>query len=377
MKKILISLFAFTALSTSAFAQSSPFEWQVSDNTKIKMGGYIRTLVSSDINSSLSGASNFQPYAITDADWSDENYLNFDVTASRLSMEITQSTDAVGDVKVFVEADFCGTGSTARLRQAYIELKGVVAGYAWSFMSDLAASAPTLDITGVNSRTFLRTQMVGYRHTLSDNLSAGIALEVPSLKTGLAAEYTSLNQTMPNVPFYVQYKTKAGHIKAAGAIRSLQYGDTSAEERLSNIGWGAQLSGAYAVTKGIKIFGQAIYGQGINNYINDLSSLSINMMSTDGTTMEATPMGGASFGFSAKVAPKWTLSASGSYVENFGDEDYFVGSYQMGSYVSANIIYVPAPRISIGAELVNGSRTDFGSDAISAQRASLMIKYTL
>ncbi len=379
MKKILCSIFALAALSSSAFAQESPFEWKVGDNTKIKLGGYVRFNASYDTSGNMSAANDFASNKIpTSTAWDDESYLNFDATASRFSLQITQTTEQVGDIKLFAEVDFRGSSYTTRLRQAYVEMLGFTAGYAWSFMSDLAANAPTVDIIGVSSRTFLRTNLVGYRHNFSETLSGGIALEIPSLVSDYGADYTDMDQRIPNLPFYIQHKSKGGHIKVGGMIRALEYGQLSTEECQSSLGWGAQASGTLIASKSLKLFGQAIYGEGINNYINDIASLEINLNSTDGgATMAATPMGGFSVGASYKITPKTTLSASGSMVENFGDESYFAGGYKSSNYVNATLIYAPAPRISLGVEGIYGSRTNFGGDPSSANRVSMMIKYTL
>lgn len=378
MKKLLLSILALAAISTTALAQTSPFEWTLGDKTKIKLGGFVRFNINSDFNGSVGAGNDFVSTNIPETTaWSSEDYLNFDPSATRLSMEINQSTDAFGNVKAYVEGDFRGTGNTLRLRQAYIELKGFVAGFAWSFMSDLAANAPTIDINGVGSRTFLRTKMVGYRHNLSETLSAGIAIEVPSLTTEYLDGYTALNQTVPNIPLYIQAKGGAGHIKASAVIRSLRYGDTSAQESQSELGLGGQLSGSLKATKAITLYGQAIYGKGINTYISNLASVSVDLMSTDYLEMEATPMGGASLGVGAKLSKKWSAAMSGSLVRNYGDQEYFEGQFKSTSYLATTLLYAPAPRVTLGAEYLNGSRTNFGSETASADRFSLMIKYTL
>ncbi len=375
MKKILLSIVALATISTTSFAQSSPFEWQAGENTKIKLGGYIRTSVNADVNGSVGGGNDFISSNITDSSWDNEGNIGFDPSATRLSLQITQATEALGDVKVFVETDF--RGSSVRLRQAYVEANGFIAGQAWSFMTDLAANAPTVDINGVGSRTFLRTALVGYRCSLSDILSAGISLELPSIKTSYEALYTSVNQQVPNIPIYIQAKGGAGHLKLGAMFRSLQYGVVADSERDSELGVGGQLSGSLKATDIITVYGQAIYGTGINNFISNLSGESVALMSTDGTTMEATPMGGYSLGVGGKFSKSWSAAISGSLVENYGDEDYFTGAFEKTSYISTAIFYAPAPRVTIGAEYLNGTRKNFGSDAITAERISVMFKYTL
>ncbi len=377
MKKIILSIFVLATLSTASFAQSSPFEWQAGENTKIKLGGFVRVNINSDFDGSVTG-NDFISSTIPSTDnLSDAGRLNFDPSATRLSLQITQSTDAVGDIKVYVEGDFRGTGNTIRLRQAYVEMLGFIAGQAWSFMSDLSAQAPTVDINGVGSRTFLRTHMFGYRRSFSDFVSAGISVEIPSLTTSYIDGYSAVNQTVPNVPIYIQAKSGLGHIKAAAVFRSLQYCDNATESRVSQLGWGAQLSGSLNVTEGITLFGQGIYGEGINNYISDLASLEVNLMPSEGDQMEATQMGGASLGISAKLSKKWSFALSGSHTRNMGDATYFAGDYKYTNYCAAALFFSPAPRVTLATEYLNGSRTNFGGEASGAQRLSLSIKYAL
>ncbi len=380
MKKILISIFALAAISSTAFAQSAaPLEWKFGEDTKLKIGGFVRFNVNSDFGGNGVGSGNdfISTNIPSESDFTTEDYLGFDPSATRLSMELTQATEALGDVKVYIEGDFRGTGNTIRLRQAYVEANGFIAGQAWSFMSDLAANAPTIDINGVGSRTFLRTKLVGYRHNFNKGISAGIALEVPSSNADLIDEYTSVNQTVPNIPVYVQLKGKLGHIKLSAALNTIQYGDYDTAERVSETGWGAQASGSLRACDEITLYGQAIYGEGINTYISNLASTDVNLMSTDNKSMEATPMGGVSLGMGAKLSKKWSAALSGSVVKNYGDEEYFDEKFQRTGYLSAALFYAPAPKVTLGAEFLNGSRKNFGEDAASAQRLSFMVKYTL
>ncbi len=378
MKKIFTSIFALVAICSSAFAQDAPFEWQAGENTKVKLGGFIRFNTYYDTKGNMGGANDFKSNKIPAGEvaWDEQDLLNCDATASRLSIQVTQSTKELGDIKAFAEFDFRNSGGSARLRQAYVEMLGVTAGFAWSFMSDLAANAPTVDIMGVSSRTFLRSNLIGYRHNFDKNLSAGISLEIPSLASTYAADFTNIDQTIPNLPFYIQHKSAAGHIKVGGMLRALQYGYTVDKSRETALGWGAQASGSYNLSKSAKLFGQAIYGEGINNFINDIAGESVGMMLVD-NTMEATPMGGFSVGALFKFAKSWSVAASGSIVENYGDKNYFMGNYQSSSYINASLFYNPVPKLTLGVEGICGARTNFGGEAHDASRVSMMIKYAL
>ncbi len=380
MKKIFFALCSFLLISNSTFAQSSddnPFLWELGDNTTLKLGGYVRFCTSVDIDGSLS-STDFNPGAISSSpSFSDESELLFDPTATRFSLEFTQKDESLGDIKIYVESDFRASGSAMRLRQAYISLCGVTAGYAWSFMSDLPANAPTIDIQGVASRTFLRTTLVGYRHNFSDNLSAGISAELPTLNCDASTlAITEVNQNIPDVPIYAQYKGKKGHIKAAALLTTMQYATSdSTTERETTSGFGGQLSGSYKATPAITLYGQGIYGEGIGRYINAVSSYDINLFAAESGDITSTPMYAASLGINGKVSKKVSLAASYAYYsyDNYETSNQILG---YGDYLSATIFYSPAKRISLGAEFLNGHNTNGGTSG-NASRVSLMVKYTL
>ncbi|MFR9537719.1 MAG: DcaP family trimeric outer membrane transporter [Rikenellaceae bacterium] len=380
MKKFFLSLLAMAAISSSLYAQSSSLNWNVSDKTTITLGGFVRANTTYDFDGSLSGLDFISTNIASSPSYSDEGCLGFDASASRIWLMINQGTDNLGNVKVYFEGDFRGTNSAFRFRQAFVEFKGFVAGQTWSFFTDLPAQAPTMDIIGVGSRSFFRTALFGYRYSINDQLSAGISLESPALTTDYISGYEPVSQRMPNIPIYIQAKGGMGHIKAAAVFRSLQYGDISSQERVNVAGLGGQLSGSLKACSAVTIYGQAIYGKGINTFLSDLSTVGVGLsdvMTLNGSDMEATPMGGASLGLSAKLAPKWSAALSGSLTRNYGDQAYFAGDYKSTSFVTTTLMYNPISNITVGLEYLNGSRTDFGSDTAAAQRLSFTVMYTL
>ncbi len=382
MKRFLLAICTFALISSNSFAQtkSDPFKWELGDNTTLKLGGFVRFCTSLDVNGSVEG-NDFNPATIPyETPFSDESRLSLDPSATRFSLDFVQKTDNLGDIKIFVEADFRAASSTAlRLRQAYINMCGVTAGFAWSFMSDLAANAPTVDIQGVSSRTFLRTPLVGYRYNFDENLSAGISLELPKFNFASSAlTLNTVNQNIPDVPIYAQYKGDWGHIKASAVMTTMQYATVGATERSTKSGFGGQLSGSFKATDAITIYGQGIVGKGIGRYINALSSLPINIYPDDNLELATMPMYGASLGVNGNINKKLSLAASYSYHDFRTDDAILVnGINGCGDYLSATIFYKPAKRITLGAEFLNGTNTIASLDSGNASRVSLMIKYTL
>ncbi len=377
MKKGIISILSLLLLSSSALAQSDPFKWQVAENTTVKLGGYVSFTASSYVDGAISGNDFITSSIPSSNDWSSENPTIFDPSSTRLSLEVTQSTDELGDIKMYIEGDFRGqTSSNIRLRQAYVSFKGFTVGQAWSFMSDLGSNAPTVDIQGVNSRTFFRTPLIGYRTKLSDKISAGISIEQASYSLSGISGYESVNQQVPDVPFYLQYNLSSGYIKAAGIVRTLQYGESLEESREAITAFGGQISGNGKIAPRITLYGQAIYGQGIGRYINDLASQSLDILYFD-SELAATTMYGASLGGKVNISKGVDFVASYSQAGIDDMDEDFSGIYSHANYLSTTLFWSPVKKLTLGAEYLYGERTLFGGDSNTAQRVSLMVKYSL
>ncbi len=381
MKRVLVSALSLFALTSSLYAQSSdkaqdPFKWECG-NTTIQLGGFVRMEVSSDVDGYINN--NDFIVALTDSDtqWNESNQLRFDPSLTRLSLGITQKSDALGDIKLYFEGDFRGASNTVRLRQAYISVKGFLAGQTWTFMSDLAASGPTVDVQNVNSRSFFRTQMVGYRRQIGEGLTAAISAEYPVVSIASNDTYENVMQTIPDVPIYVEYKGGKGHIKAAAVFRSMAYGVSETQSKSNIFGWGTQLSGSFKATDWLSLYSQAIYGEGIGRYINDIAYKDPSLI-LNGDQIGITAMGGASLGVKANISKSVYLATSYSQAIVCERDGITIDSgYNRGDYYSASIFWEPVKKLLFGAEYVQGGYSTFAGDRNSAKRCAVMVKYTL
>lgn len=354
----------------------SPFVYQDS-NTRLQFGGFVRTVAFADFGGIVPHYDFRNALMSVPGQWHNDSRLSLDASGTRLSFKAVQKTEKLGDIEFYIESDFRGSGDALRLRQAYVSFKGIIAGQTWSFMTDLPANATTIDVQGVNSRTFLRTPLIGYRGVIDQNLSYGIALEFPSVRYTVTADYRAVNQRLPDLPFYVQYKGERGHLKLAGMLRVLDYGVNSSEEIESKAGFGAQLSGSLKAAAGLTLYSQAILGKGISRYINDLALVSVDLVpdqANDG--LQTLPMYGISLGAKSDFAKDLYATANISVAGLMNKEDYFsANEYYTGSYFSASLFWNAARNMTIAGEFIHGTRKNMGDEKGSANRLQVMFMY--
>lgn len=345
-------------------AQDFPLSWS-KGGFSAKIGGFVRINTMFDVDGNIP----LDDFVVSKIPQENDKFRSaFDASVSRVNLLLSQSTNKLGDIKAFVEGDFRGVSSVFRLRQAYISFLGLTIGQTWSIWTDMAANAPTVDIHGVGSRTFFRTPQISYNHQFGKHWSMAVSLEIPSQKFSEKASAMT-----PNIPAYVQYCGKIGHVRAAGLVR---FNDT--EQTVSEykpIGWGVQLSGTARVCKPISLFGQAVYGEGIPQYINDLQYFA---GSEFFKKMEnyAIPMSGISLGIRADIS-KSVYAASSYSITTLKDKYDIFGNenYKSGEYVSISGFWRPISNLTLGAEYLYGQLDFFKSSETHAGRVELMAMY--
>lgn len=375
----LLLSFSFNALCADG-EYKDPFSF-TKGNTSVKVGGFVWVTLGTYLEGTTTVGDDFPSSSIPTSSTNDysDSRLILDPSATRLYLDFVQKTEALGDIKVYIEGDFRGVSNAFRLRQAYVKFKGLTIGQTWNIMTDMAANAPTVDIQGIPSRTFFRDAQIAYNYNFNNIWSMAASIDFPSVS--ITADNYS-NQAISRVPdavMYVQAKGSLGHIRASGVWRTMNYSDELTNSTQTQNGWGVQLSGSLKAAKSLTFYGQGIYGEGIGRYINDLATLSVDLVESNSTQylFSTLPMSGFSVGANLDLSKKMSLSSCYSQVnvdskDDFGSEDM----YTKGEYLSVAYFYVPLRNLTFGAEYLYGLRKDFGGDKGKAQRLNLYTKFT-
>jgi hypothetical protein len=130
-----------------------------------------------------------------------------------------------------------------------------------------------------------------------------------------------------------------------------------------DLGWGLNLSTKLKLGSKNAFKGQFIYGEGIQNLMNDATT---DIGIQNNFQNPTTPVKGVALpiaSFSTYLDHKWTEKLSSSVgfslvniTNSNGQTD---DAYHQGKYASANILYYPVPNLMAGAEVTWISRDNF------------------
>jgi hypothetical protein len=318
----------------------------------------------------------------------------FGVRQTRLGVRSTTPTK-LGELKTQFEFELFGTGvdagqTTFRLRHAYGELGHFGAGQTWSPFMDVDVFPNSLEYWGPTGMVFFRNIQVRWMPIKGDT-RATIALERPgaSADQGVYSGRIELQDVAPRFPLpdlSAEYHraTKWGYVELAGIVRYIKWEDQGSDALdLSGdaVGWGLNLSSNVHLGEQNVLRLQAIYGEGVENYMTDApAEVGIENNPAGGAT---TPVQGVTlpvFGGVAFLDHSWNeqFSSSVGYsivnIDNSAQEA--PDAFHRGHYALGNLLYSPIPGVTTGAELQWGRRENF-SDGFSSDvvRIQFSFKY--
>jgi hypothetical protein len=310
------------------------------------------------------------------------------VRQSRLGVRSSTPT-SLGDLKTTFEFELFGTGvdegqTTFRLRHAYGELGAFGAGQYWSPFMDPDVFPNSLEYWGPTGMVFFRNVQVRWMPIQGDT-SLTLAVERPGASgdAGVLADRIELQNIRGRFPlpdFSGSYKMTQdwGYVRAAGMLRYIKWDDILDDDfELSgdDWGWGINLSSNLTPTKQDTIRLQFVFGEGIQNYMND-SPVDVGIVANPGNI--ATPILGEAIPIVALVAfldhywsEKFSSTVGYSWQDNDNTEGQTADSFKTGHYALGNLLYYPAPNVMLGGEFQWGRRENFSdgfeSDGVKVQ----------
>lgn len=268
MKKIIMSLTA-AALPLTAL-NSEAVDLELSGNTKVSIGGYIKAdALWTDYNDgSPNGPGTAERILIPSAipvgnsAASESAQLDTSISTSRVNVKTVTDTD-VGKLVSFLEVDFLSGGgnevvsnsTNPRIRHAFIdwsynESSSLLVGQTWGTFFNVGALPEAVDFIGPTSGTIFNRQFqVRWTKKLGNGASFMLAAENPDSGfvdggSGIAGSAFDDNQ-YPDV--VARYNGKAGGLSysVAGILREIAYEDATLSE--SKIGGAVSFSGKYVL----------------------------------------------------------------------------------------------------------------------------------
>jgi hypothetical protein len=298
------------------------------------------------------------------------------VRQSRLGVRTSTPTD-FGELKTQFEFELFGTGvdagqTTFRLRHAYGELGAFGAGQYWSPFMDIDVFPNSLEYWGPTGMVFFRNVQLRWMPMKGDT-QVTLALERPGASgdQGVYADRVELDGIRARFPlpdFSGEYRRTApwGYVEAAGMLRLIKWDDVQDDGvDLSGdaTGWGINLSSNLKATPNDTIRLQFVFGEGIQNYMND-SPVDIGIVNNFGNPVQ--PILGKTvpiIGLVAFLDHNWNKEFSSaigySMQDNDNREAQSPDAFRRGHYALGNLLYTPVPNVMVGGELQWGRRENF------------------
>ncbi|MCH4562423.1 porin [Halomonas sp. EGI 63088] len=274
-------------------------------NTSFQIGGYAKFDAIYDLDQDLGDTLFVDAIDATD----DDSDTSFKAHARQSRLYIKSSTPTMlGDATTHFEGDFFGTrgtetftnGSSFRLRHAYGEVAGLLAGQTWSNFMHFSAYPTTVDFDGPVGVSFIRQAQLRY------TLPAGPGDLSFSLENPEGTGFDGSRDTAPDLVARYHWIGERAAVETAAVGRRLKTDDPAASGDDSAIGYGVMLAGNLDVTDSTRLMAGAIYGDGVGRYIytangSEDSGIGAAVIDANGDldTIEA-------YGFNVAATQQWT-----------------------------------------------------------------------
>ena len=345
------------------------------------IGGYVRATAEYDFGGIVDDI-DFIPAFIPNSS-KIKNQFQMDTNTSTFLLKFVGHTKLLGDFIVYTAGNFRnGSNKGFQLQNAYVSFRDITVGYTYGGFMDLGALPSTIDFQGPNGATFYRTTQLAYTYKGLKNFRFNASIEMPSVDGTTNSDLNINQQRMPDFTAYAQYGwNNSSHLRVGALIRSMTYTSSFCDKASSVTGFGVQASTTFNVGKKWQVFGQATYGKGIGQYLNDISNLNVDIVPDPDKEgkMQALPMLGWYAGLQYNVCPKVFLSSTYSMSRLYSDNGYpdVVGStYHYGQYFVANMFWNVTSNMQVGAEYLRGWRNNFDNSTYHANRINLLVQYS-
>lgn len=299
------------------------------------------------------------------------------VRQSRLGVKSSTPTK-YGDLKTQFEFELFGTGvdagqTTFRLRHAYGELGPVGAGQYWSPFMDIDVFPNSIEYWGPAGMAFFRNVQFRWM-PIKGRSFVTFAIEKPGASgdQGVYADRVELQGVkskfdLPDFSGEARFARDWGYVEVAGILRKLKWVDTNTSDQVdlsgSDIGWGLNFSSNLNFTKKDVGRFQFVYGEGIQNYMND-APVDIGIQNNFGDPRR--PIIGVALpvtGIVAFLDHTWNekfSSAIGYSFQNIANSNgQAADAYHRGHYALGNLMYYPVKNVMMGGEFQYGKRENY------------------
>lgn len=351
-------------------------------NTSVTIGGYVKLDMIYDTDQNLGDLGDVTALD-TSSDGGDASFRAH-ARQSRIRLGTSTPTE-LGEAKTVVEADFYGNGGnevfsnsrSLRIRHAYGQLNGWLAGQTWSNFMQFIAYPSTVDFNGPVGVTFIRQAQLRYTMGLGDGQLSMSAEN--SETTGFAGA----RDTMPDLTARYKWSGSGGGFEVGALGRSFTSDTATGDD--SAFGYGVMAAGRLNVTSDTSLMAGAIYGDGVGRYL--YTSFSNNQSDSTRSGIGAAYIGAngdletiEAYGFNVAAShawtPKLTTSLSYGFAEGDQEEALFPTSFKTLQSAHLSNFYQVADPVTVGVEVSYQNKEDANGDAAENTRLQLAAQFS-
>lgn len=294
-----------------------------------------------------------------------------------LSFQVTGFGGTENQISAYFKIGTSGMSPSLNFLRAYLTWRGFTAGQKLTLMQDVyACQPPTIDPEGPSGcisnvayeLSYTSKSYKGFRFAIGADYptfysSNGVyrGHDYPEYDGKMLSNPDAVNQVIPDIPMWVEYmKSPSMRIRLSGLVRNFRYKDLQQGKIRNDVGWAVMLSGNVQPVKPWTLYLQAVYGQGIGNYLQDAAGLPISFIPNDKKPgqMSATPMMGLNIGSSLNIGKHWQWNIMASEARVWNVKDYCLANpdndYRYGFYFATNVFYNITSYLQWGVEYLYG-----------------------
>jgi hypothetical protein len=349
-------------------------QWQVGDYT-VKFGGYVKLDLIHDFNQ-IGSKDDFDPRTIPTNNGESNPGMSTLMQAkeTRFNVDVRGPTSA-GPMRVFFEGDFFNSDSTFRIRHAYGEIEGLLAGQTWSTFMDETAFPETLDFESPIGFPSIRQAMVRYTRKFDDQGNyAAIALEDPKSAiitptVGGTPVPGAIEEPIPDFTGRLYLKNEYGHAQLGLFAGAARFNPTAAPAQNAFL-WGANLSTKIEVYDKDYAIGQVMYGPGIGRYRGGTTA------APDASgNIQAVEVFAVTGAYQHHWTDEWRSNVTYSWAKGNLPGGVPVTTTESVSYLAVNLIWQFCDKAWCGVEYLYGSNESQDDHRGEASRVQFSVRY--
>ncbi len=342
--------------------------------TKVNLYGYLKLDMIYDKDADL-GPLLIPSKIALDNDQSPEGFYRTSAEESRLGVSTLTTLEDGSELKTVLEGDFFSGSGTLRLRHAYGEWKGILAGQTWTNFPGFTGIYPTIDFRAPISSS--NTRQAQLRYT-TGNFSA--ALEDPDKLGGEVVETATTvaaaaKSSLPDLTLRYSSRGQTSY-HAAAVMRQLEVDDGVDSD--SAFGWGVSLGIARHVTDTLTLRASVVHGDGVGGYLNlNPAAPAYVNASGDVETISAT---GGTVSATLKAGPGAVTLGMAMATADWDDavDDGLTNAESANKEFRSthlNYIWSPVKKVTFGIEAGYHERKIWSGDSGDALRIQGMAKF--